>query len=97
MIEDRKRVVTWAGSRKPHHLGVLDAARAFGKGVALEDTMTAIFDAAIELTHAQQGVLLFVKSSGDIEVAAVRDARRVFQGGGRTSTAFAGVQWPDTR
>ena len=74
MIEDRKRVVTWAGSRKPHHLGVLDAARAFGKGVALEDTMTAIVDAAIELTDAEQGALLLVKSSGDIEVTAFLSA-----------------------
>lgn len=77
MIEDRGGAITWAGSRQPHPISVLDTARTFGKDMAVEDVVTAIVDAAIRITHAQQGALLLVKSSGDLEVAAVRDARRV--------------------
>src|SRR6266478_8640320 len=77
MIENREGVITRAASRELHHLGVLEAARTFGKGVALEDGMTAIVDTAIELICAQQGALLLVKPSGDLEVTVVRDAQRV--------------------
>ena len=77
MIEDRGGVTTSVGSRDPHPLAVLDAARTFGKDVAFEDAMTAIVDAAIEITHAQQGAMLLAKASGDFEVTAVRDAQRV--------------------
>src|SRR3989440_11355342 len=58
-----------------HHLGAL--ARTGVAGPALEDALTAIVDAAIEITHAQQGVLLLAKSSGNLEVTVARDARRV--------------------
>src|SRR3981189_1453922 len=57
-----------------HHLGVL--ARTGVARPALEDALTAIVDAAIELTHAQQGVLLLAKSSGNLEVTVARDAQR---------------------
>jgi sigma-B regulation protein RsbU (phosphoserine phosphatase) len=77
MIEDRGGATTSVSSRDPHPLGVLDAARTFGKDAALEAVMTAIVDAAIEITHAQQGALLLAKSSGDLEVTAARDAQRV--------------------
>jgi len=58
-----------------HHLGVL--ARTGVARPALEDALTTIVDAAIELTHAQQGVLLLAKSSGNLEVTVARDAQRV--------------------
>jgi GAF domain-containing protein len=77
MIEEREGVLTKADSRELHHLGVVDAARALGKGVAPEDAMNAIVDAAIELTHAQQGALLLAKSSSELAVIVVRDAQRV--------------------
>jgi len=77
MIENREGAVTRAGSHELHQLGGLEAARTFGKGVALEDGMTAIVDAAVELTYAQQGALLLVKPSGALEVTVVRDAQRV--------------------
>src|SRR5712691_9984040 len=77
MIEHRGGATTSATFRDPHPLGILDAAYTFSKDVALEDVMTAIVDAAIEITHAQQGALLLAKSSGELEVTAVRDAQRV--------------------
>ena len=77
MIEEREGVLTKADSREPHLLGVVDAARTLGKGVAPEDAMNAIVDAAIELTHAQQGTLLLAKSPSELEVMAVREAQRV--------------------
>ena len=58
-----------------HHLGVL--ARTGVARPALEDALTTIVDAAIELTHAQQGVLLLAKSSGNLELTVARDAQRV--------------------
>jgi phosphoserine phosphatase RsbU/P len=77
MIEDRGGATTRAGSRHPHPLGLLDTAHTFGEDVALEDVMTAIVDAAIDITHAQQGALLLVNTSGELEVTAVRGAQRV--------------------
>src|SRR6266576_6727025 len=56
------------------HLGVL--ARTGVAPPALLDALTTIVDAAIELTHAQQGVLLLAKSSGNFEVTVARDAQR---------------------
>ena len=57
-----------------HHLGVL--ARTGVAPPALLDALTTIVDAAIELTHAQQGALLLAKSSGNFEVTVARDAQR---------------------
>ncbi|PYU77935.1 MAG: hypothetical protein DMG51_19620, partial [Acidobacteria bacterium] len=57
-----------------HHLGVL--ARTGVAPPGLLDALTTIVDAAIELTHAQQGALLLVKSSGNFEVTVARDAQR---------------------
>ena len=56
------------------HLAVL--ARTGVAPPALLDALTTIVDAAIELTHAQQGVLLLAKSSGNFEVTVARDAQR---------------------
>src|SRR5256884_3722344 len=57
-----------------HHLGVL--ARTGVAPPGLLDALTTIVDAAIELTHAQQGALLLAKSSGNFEVTVARDAQR---------------------
>src|SRR5438045_9409629 len=57
-----------------HHLGVL--ARTGVAPPALLDALTTIVDAAIELTHAQQGALLLAKSSGNFEVTVAPDAQR---------------------
>ena len=46
------------GSRELHHLGVLlDVARTLGTGLSLEDVLTAVVDAAIQVTRTERGVL----------------------------------------
>lgn len=56
---------------------LLDEGLATSTGLAIEDGLTAIVDAAVDLTRAQYGVLLLVKSSGGLEVTVARDAQRV--------------------
>ena len=68
------RMVPPPETQVEHHLGVL--ARTGVAPPALLDALTTIVDAAIELTHAQQGVLLLAKSSGNFEVTVARDAQR---------------------
>ena len=50
---------TQAGSRELYHLGVLlEVARTLGTGLSLEDVLTAVVDAAIQVTRTERGVLL---------------------------------------
>jgi serine phosphatase RsbU (regulator of sigma subunit) len=56
---------------------LLDVGRAISTGLAVEDGLTAIVGAAIDLTRARYGVLLLVKPSGGLEAAVARDAQRV--------------------
>jgi serine phosphatase RsbU (regulator of sigma subunit)/pSer/pThr/pTyr-binding forkhead associated (FHA) protein len=65
------------GSRELYHLGVLlDVARTLGKGMALEDVLTAVVDASIRVTGTERGVLLLANPAGELQAAVARDAQR---------------------
>src|SRR6202047_4932754 len=67
---------TEAGLRELHHLGVLlDVARALGSALSLEDILTAVVDAAIQVTRTERGVLLLADALGDLETIVARDAQ----------------------
>ena len=67
-----------AGARELHHLGVLlDVARALGTGLSLEDILTVVLDAAIQLTSTERGVLLLLTGpSSKLQTAVARNAKR---------------------
>jgi phosphoserine phosphatase RsbU/P len=67
-----------SGSRELYHLGVLlEVARTLGTGgLALEDVLTAVMDAAIQLTKTERGVLLLVNENGELETTVARNAQR---------------------
>lgn len=66
-----------SGPRELHHLGVLlEVARTLSSGLSLEDILTAVLDAAIELTRTERGVLLLHNSSGQVQTAVARNAQR---------------------
>jgi phosphoserine phosphatase RsbU/P len=66
-----------AGSRELHHLGVLlDVARTLGSGLSLEDILTAVVDAAIQVTRTERGVLLMANPAGELEPVVARNAQR---------------------
>ena len=54
------------GSRELYHLGVLlEVARTLGTGgLSLEDVLTSVVDAAIQLTRTERGVLLLLNDKG---------------------------------
>ena len=63
-----------SGARELHHLGVLlDVARALGTGLSLEDILTTVVDAAIQLTGTERGVLLLTDPSGELQTVVARD------------------------
>src|SRR5713101_2287212 len=66
------------GSRELYHLGVLlEVARTLGTGgLSLEDVLTAVVDAAIQLTRTERGVLLLRNEDGKLETAVARNAQR---------------------
>lgn len=68
---------TQPGSRELYHLGVLlEVARTMGTALSLEDVLTAVVDAAIQLTRTERGVLLLANPSGEMQTAVARDAQR---------------------
>jgi phosphoserine phosphatase RsbU/P len=68
---------TQAGARELHHLGVLlDVARALGTGLSLEDILTVVVDAAIQLTGTERGVLLLTEPTGGLQTIVARDKQR---------------------
>ena len=68
---------TQAGSRELYHLGVLlEVARTLGTGLSLEDVLTAVVDAAIQVTRTERGVLLLANAAGGLQMAVARDAQR---------------------
>ena len=69
---------TQAGTRELHHLGVLlDVARTMGTGLSLEDVLTAVVDAAIQVTRTERGVLLLASAPGaELQLVVARDAKR---------------------
>src|SRR4029077_1267172 len=65
------------GSREVHHLGVLlDVARTLGTGLSLEDVLTAVVDAAIQVTRTERGVLLLANPGGELQMVVARDAQK---------------------
>ncbi len=65
------------GSRELHHLGVLlDVARTLGTGLSLEDVLTAVVDAAIQVTRTERGVLLLANPGGELQMVVARDAQK---------------------
>jgi len=67
-----------AGSRELYHLGVLlEVARTLGTGLALEDFLTAVVDAAIQVTRTERGVLLLANPAGELNMVVARDAQLV--------------------
>jgi serine phosphatase RsbU (regulator of sigma subunit)/pSer/pThr/pTyr-binding forkhead associated (FHA) protein len=70
-------VPTHSGSRELYHLGVLlEVARTLGTGLSLEDVLTAVVDAAIQVTHTERAVLLLASPSGELNMVVARDAQR---------------------
>jgi phosphoserine phosphatase RsbU/P len=67
---------TEAGSRELYHLGVLlEVARTLGTGLSLEDVLTAVVDAAIQVTRTERGVLLLANPAGELQMIVARDAQ----------------------
>ncbi len=68
---------TQSGSRELYHLGVLlEVARTLGTGLSLEDVLTAVVDAAIQVTGTERGVLLLANESNELQMIVARDAQR---------------------
>ena len=68
---------THAGSRELYHLGVLlEVARTLGTGLSLEDVLTSVVDAAIQVTRTERGVLLLANEKGELNMIVARDAQR---------------------
>ena len=66
-----------SGPRELHHLGVLlEVARTLGTGLALEDVLTVVLDAAIAVTRTERGVLLLKNSAGELETIVARNSQR---------------------
>jgi sigma-B regulation protein RsbU (phosphoserine phosphatase) len=59
---------THSGSRELYHLGVLlEVARTLGTGLSLEDVLTAVVDAAIQVTRTERGVLLLANDAHELQ------------------------------
>lgn len=68
---------TEAGSRGLYHLGVLlEVARTLGTGLSLEDVLSTVVDAAIQVTRTERGVLLLANPAGELQTVVARDAQR---------------------
>jgi phosphoserine phosphatase RsbU/P len=66
-----------SGSRELYHLGVLlEVARTLGTGLSLEDVLTAVVDAAIQVTRTERGVLLLAnEGQPGLQMIVARDAQ----------------------
>jgi phosphoserine phosphatase RsbU/P len=66
-----------SGSRELYHLGVLlEVARTLGTGLSLEDVLTAVVDAAIQVTGTERGVLLLANETHELQMIVARDSQR---------------------
>ena len=66
-----------SSSRELYHLGVLlEVARVLHTGMSLEDALSTVVDAAIQVTGTERGVLLLRNAAGELETTVARDARR---------------------
>jgi phosphoserine phosphatase RsbU/P len=65
-----------SGSRELYHLGVLlEVARTLGTGLSLEDVLTAVVDAAIQVTGTERGVLLLANEAHELQMIVARDSQ----------------------
>jgi sigma-B regulation protein RsbU (phosphoserine phosphatase) len=65
------------GSRELYHLGLmLDVARSLGSGLALEEVLATVVDAAIQVTGTERGLLLLTGEDGSLAPAVARNAQR---------------------
>jgi len=68
---------TQPGSRELYHLGVLlEVAGKMGTGLSLEEVLTAVVDAAIQVTRTERGVLLLASLTGELQMVVARDSQR---------------------
>lgn len=66
-----------SGSRELYHLGVLlDVARTLGTGLSLEDVLTTVVDAAIQVTQTERGVLFLASPDEELVMSVARDSQR---------------------
>src|SRR6202021_3140572 len=66
-----------SGSRELYRLGVVvEVARKLGTGLSLEDVLTAVVDAAIQVTRTERGVLLLANEGQELQMIVARDAQR---------------------
>lgn len=66
-----------SGSRELYHLGVLlDVARTLGTGLSLEDVLTTVVDAAIQVTQTERGVLYLANPSEELVMSVARDSQK---------------------
>lgn len=65
------------GGKELYHLGVLlEVARVLHSGMTLEDVLTTVVDAAIQVTRTERGVLLLPSATAELEPRVARDSRR---------------------
>ncbi|HUO35909.1 MAG TPA: SpoIIE family protein phosphatase [Candidatus Acidoferrum sp.] len=66
-----------SGSRELYHLGVLlDVARTLGTGLSLEDVLTTVVDAAIQVTQTERGVLYLAGANEELVMSVARDSKK---------------------
>src|ERR1700722_12540135 len=67
-----------SGSRELYHLGVLlEVPRPLATGLSPEDVLTAVVDAAIQVTRTERGVLLLAnEGQPGLQMIVARDAQR---------------------
>jgi serine phosphatase RsbU (regulator of sigma subunit) len=70
-------IATRQGGRELRHLGVLlEVGRVLYSGMTLEDVLSAVVDAAVQVTATERGVLLLRDPTGELQPRVARDARR---------------------
>jgi len=74
---EQSAIASRQGGRELRHLGVLlEVARVLYSGMTLEDVLSAVVDAAIQVTGTERGVLLLPDAEGELQLRVARDVRR---------------------
>jgi serine phosphatase RsbU (regulator of sigma subunit) len=66
---------------------LLDGLRAVGSGRVLEEVLTIVLDAALEVTRAERGFVMLANAAGELEFKAARAAGRVTLPGATFATS----------
>jgi serine phosphatase RsbU (regulator of sigma subunit) len=64
-------------TRVRHVAPILDGIRALGSGRLLDEVLTLVLDAALEVTKADRGFVMLANAAGELEFTAARAAGRV--------------------